>query len=139
MSIDSVMIPKEGSLNDLDAWVAGDLGSGYLRLYDNNHVYSADDTVSDYNEATFTGYAPITPPAFGPAFINGGGKAESDSAAATWTYTAGVGTATIFGLFITDAAGTTLLAVVPFQAPVVLSPGSPTLTRVVQMTAVSEL
>jgi hypothetical protein len=135
----NVFIPDEGAKNDLDNWVAGDLGSCAVRLYDNNHVFGVTDTVSDYNESSFVGYAPAMSPAWGPPFINGDGKAETDSPGLTWTFTSGSGTAVVYGIYITDSAGTKLLAVIPLLSPVTLSPAQPSLTYVVQITAVSEL
>jgi len=56
-----------------------------------------------------------------------------------WNYTAGAGTADVFGIYVTDAAKTKLLAVIPFLSPVTLSPSNNTLTRVIQLTCISQV
>lgn len=139
MSTDVVRVPKQGALSDLAAWIAGELGSCLVKLYVSNTVYTPDRIPSDYTEASFAGYAPIAAPSWGVPFTNVGGKAETDSPTLTWAYTAASGTATVFGVFVTDTTGTKLLLVVPFITPETLTPGSPTLTRTLQLTEVSEL
>jgi hypothetical protein len=139
MSIDNVFVPKQGALSDLAAWIAGDLGASYVRLYVNNQVYTPNRVPADYTEASFAGYAPVHAIAWLAPFINGSGKAETDSPPFTYTFTAGVGTVTLFGLFVTDLALTKLLLVAPFVMPVVLSPGQNILTRTLQITDTSEL
>ena len=139
MTVDNVYIPQQGSLSDLRNWIAGELGSCLVKLYVSNTPYLATNVPGDYTEASFAGYAPIVSPAWPAPFINGSGAAESDSPVLTWTYTAGAGTVTVFGVFITDSTGTELLAVVPFQAPIVLSPASPSLVRSIQLAMISML
>jgi hypothetical protein len=138
MSVDTLFVPKQGALSDLADWIAGDLGSCYVRLYVNNVVYTPDRVCGDYTEASFAGYSPASGFSWGAPFTNLAGKAETDSPALTFTFTGATGTHTAFGIFITDAAQSKLLAVIPFLAPVIFSPGSPTETRMVQVTEVSE-
>lgn len=139
MSVDNVFIPKQGTLSDIAGWIAGDLGSALVRLYDNAHVFSPNDTPASYSEVSFAGYAPAGPVAWTAPVINGSGKAETDSPPLTWTFTAGVGTALVRGIFVTDVAKTKLLLVVPFNQVVTLTPAQPVLSRTLQVTEVSEL
>ncbi|SRR5260370_400675 len=139
MASENVFIPKQGRLSDLRSWIAGELGAALVRAYVNNIVYTADRVPADYTEASFAGYAPVGPLAWPAPAINGSGKAESDSPVCSFTFTAGVGTATVFGLYVTDPASTVLLMVIPFISPVVLTPVSPTLARVIQATMTSEM
>lgn len=139
MTTDNVYMPKQGAKSDLDAWISGDLGIAYARLYVNSVAYTPDRICADFTEASFAGYAPINGIAWVPAFINGSGKAETDSPPLTYLFTAGVGTAFVYGMYVTDAALSKLLLVIPFLAGVTLSPGSNTLTRTLQVTDTSEL
>jgi len=139
MASENIQIPQEGQLSDLAAWIAGDLGSAYARLYISNTPFLPTRVCTDYTEASFTGYAPANPLAFGTPFVNGAQVGETDSGALNWNYTAGAGTADVFGIYVTDAAKTKLLAVIPFLSPVTLSPSNNTLTRVIQLTCISQV
>jgi hypothetical protein len=138
MSQDQLLITNDGALDVTDSWRAR-LNAGRVRLFDLPHIPAHADTPASYHEASFVGYAPFAPPAFGVPFLNGGGKAETDSTVLMWNFTAGVGTATIYGWYITDVSGLKVLAACKFLVPVVLTPVSPTLTRIIQITDVSEL
>lgn len=139
MANDNVFVPKQGQLSALKGWIAGELGAAIVRLYTNNVVYTPDRVPADFVEAAFAGYVPQGPLAWPAPFTNASNKAETDSPNLTWTYSLLVGTATVFGIYITNPAKTVLLAVIPFQAPVVLTPVSPNLSRQIAVTDVSEL
>jgi len=139
MSVDTVFCPKEGAISALDAELAAADGPLYARLYDNAVPYTPDVVVADFNEASFAGYSAVGPITWPAAATNGSGKAESDSPALTWTFTGGSGTAVIYGIILTDPSATKAIRVIPFVPAVVLTPGSPTISRVVQLTDVSEL
>ena len=131
----SILVPQSGLLSDLKDWVAGDLGSAYLRLFQNNHVYAPTDTPAAYTEANFTGYAPITTPAWGVPFINGGGDAEVDSANLVWTFTGSSGTQPVYGIYVTDSAQIKLYLVVPFLTPFIVQASTPTVSQLLQLMA----
>lgn len=139
MSDDIVRFPHEGDLSELEAWIAGELGTCYARLFDSYVPWDPGNTVADYNEATFTGYAPINGISWGSPFINGDGKAETDSPSLTWTFTAGAGSTDVYGWMLTDSTGTKLLAVCQFVNIVTLTPGQPNLSRVIQVCVVGEV
>jgi hypothetical protein len=135
----NVYIPNGGALSDLEGWIAGQLGAATVHLYDVFRNPTPADVPASFHESSFVGYAPLGPVAWGAPFINGGGKAESDSPVLTWTFTAGVGTALVYGWYIVNAGLTRVLASSPFLSPVILAPASNVLSRVIQLTEVSEL
>ena len=139
LATDNVFVPQQGAISDLASWIAGDLGSAAVRLYVNNVVYGPTRVCSDYTEASFSGYSPISSPPWGVPFTNSGGKGETDSPALNFTFTGASGTFPIFGMFVTDPSQTKLLLVVPFVIPFVFSPTNPNLSTVLQVTEVSEL
>lgn len=139
MTTDFIHVPQAGALSDLAAWLAAADGPLSASLYTSNTPYLPTRVLSDYTLAAFTGYAPVSPIVWGAPFINGSGKAESDSNVLTWTFTGGSGTATVFGILFTDVGITNLRAVVPFLTPHVFSPSSRTLSFQAQLTEVGEL
>jgi len=138
MATESVRLPNDGALTVLDKFLAGSDGPALAHLYDNNPVYSPANVLADFNEASFVGYAAVGPIAWPAPSINPGGKAESDSGTIAWTFTAGAGTATAFGIYFTDDPPTKLLLVIPFLDPFIFSPGNPTLSKATKLTEVSE-
>lgn len=139
MATDSVFYPEEATLSALDTWLASPDGPVIARLYSNNLPYLPTRVLGDYVEAAFMGYAPVGPITWPAATINGQGKAQADSPALDFHFTGGSGTATVFGMYFTDDPPSKLKAVVPFLAPVVLSPSNQDLAKVARLTEVSEL
>lgn len=136
--ISEAVIPDEGALVNLEQWRAV-LNAGTVRLFANNFTPNKSSVLADFLESSFVGYARVTPAGFAPPFTNGDGKAESDSAPCSFTFTAGSGTATVFGMYIVDASDSFVLLAWKFLAPVILTPAQPLLSRVIQATGVSEL
>lgn len=134
----NIVIPNQGTIDDLDSW-RPNLNAGSVRLYTNNYTPIHTSVPANFTEATFVGYAPVSPPGFAAAFLNGFGQAETDSGVITFTFTAGVGTVTVYGWFLTNLAGTKVLAATKFLVPIVLTPVAPSLSRVIQLTAESIL
>lgn len=112
----------------------------FIRLWDNNFVPEHDSVFADFTEAGFPGYAPIAP-TFAPAFLNPDMKAEIDSNVLTWVYTGGVGTATVYGWYMSygPSGSEVLVAWRKYFNPLILTPTSTTDSRTAQLTAVSEL
>jgi hypothetical protein len=135
----NLYVPQEGQLSDLTDWLAGDLGSAYARLYTNNPVYLPTNDCGDYVEAAFAGYVPANPLGWGSPFINASEEAEVDSGALTWTYSVGSGSQYVFGIYVTDAAKSKLLLVIPFLTPFQFTPAQDSLSYVIQATAASQL
>lgn len=139
VSADSLFLPNQGGISDLSNWIAGDLGSAFARLYTNNLVYLPTRVPADFTEAAFAGYSPQGALAWSPPFLNGMGKIETDSRVITFNFTAGSGTQPVFGLYVTDLLKTKLLLVMPFLMPFIFSPANNSLTRVIQLTQMSQL
>lgn len=78
-----------------------------LRLFKNDIVPADADTVTSYTEATFPGYAAQVVNAFSVASTVGG-VAQITHAALTFLRGSGGSGDTIYGYYLTDAAGTTL-------------------------------
>lgn len=132
-------MPNVGALSALEAWLAAADGPLTAILYSSNTPYLPTRVLADYTEASFVGYAPVSPLVWGPTFINGGGKAESDSQLLVWTFTGGAGTAVVYGVLLTDPGITEIRAVIPFLNPFIFSPSNTGLALVAQLTDVSEL
>jgi hypothetical protein len=101
--------------------IAAGLASGLsltALLFTNNHTPGEGDTLADYTEATFTGYAQI---ALSGASATG---ARVTWSGLTWTYT-GLGTGqTIYGVCVFNGSGTLIWAK-KFASPVTVSAGAP--------------
>jgi len=137
--IDTVYIPEEGAGARLAAWLASSDGPALAHLYDNNPAYNPQRVLADYQESAFTGYAAVGPLGWGGVSTNPQGKAQGSTSPLLWTFTAGAGTAVVYGMYLTDDPPTVLLAVIPFLDAIVLTPGSPNLVKSVRLTDVSEL
>lgn len=138
MALPNIMIPNDGAVEDLEAYRAV-LNLGSVRLFQNNYIPVHTTVPADLTECSFTGYAPVSTPSFGAAFLNGSGSAEIDSTLCSWTFTAGAGSTVVYGLYVLNAAGTKVLAISRFGSPITLTPGSPTIAKVLQLTAISQL
>lgn len=139
----TVIWSNDGSLLDMElmrAFLNAGANNVFARLFTNNYTPVHSSVPANFTEATFVGYSPVAPN-FAAAFLNGGGKAEIDSAVVSWLFTAGVGTATVYGWYLTydTGGGNVLVMATKFIVPVVLTPAAPTLDRVIRATAVSEL
>jgi len=83
-------------------------GTAKLRLYQNNYTPTEADDISDYTEATFSGYAAATIGTWNAATY-GGGEAEAEATTAhTFTNSTGAVGNDIYGYYVTDSAGTVL-------------------------------
>lgn len=133
----TVVITNDGSLADINAFL-GTMNLGTVRLFTNNYTPVHTSVPSSFVEAAYVGYVPQVP-SYGPAFLNGFGQAETDSAPLTWTFTAGAGSVTIFGWYLLDSTGTKVLWGEKFVLPITLTPASPSFTRVSQITEVSAI
>jgi hypothetical protein len=78
-----------------------------LHLYSNNHTPTTSDTVSNYTECTFTGYAAQDVSGWSYDTV-ASHVADMIATANTFTRTATGTSQNIYGYYVTDAAGTTL-------------------------------
>lgn len=112
-----IVMSQAGYMYTLDALV--DTGFlAYLRLFQNDHTPADTDTVADYDEADFSGYAQI-PMAWAPAVINGSGKGQISAAGELFTRGVGGTSNTIYGAYVVaGAGGEELMFAERFAAPV---------------------
>lgn len=86
------------------------LGTLRIRLYVPD-IYPHPERVSaQYVEPTFAGYRPLPLTQWGTVYLTLQGDAIVDHQAVKWTCTAGGGTDTVYGYWISDPAGRWLLA-----------------------------
>lgn len=78
-----------------------------LKLFVNNHIPVGNDTVLDYVEATYPGYAGINLNSWSAAYLNGANEAQTDETIRTITST-GSSAESVYGYFVTNIAGSTL-------------------------------
>lgn len=77
-----------------------------LKLYTNNKTPAKADTVANYTESTATGYAAKTLTGTDWTYASNAGVTTASFAAQTFTYTAAE---TVYGYYVTNNAGTTLM------------------------------
>lgn len=77
-----------------------------VHLFKNNHTPALGDDVADYTEADFSSYVPLPIGAFGAAVFAVDRATALALAALSWTNSTGVVGNSIYGAFITNAAGT---------------------------------
>lgn len=102
--------------------IAGD-SDWTVCLYQNNHTPAAGDDISDYTEATFTGYAQddFAPSTFGAVSVVSHVAQSVSSFTAEFTQTSG-SNQTIYGYYLLDDGGNFIGAEM-FASPVTMSPG----------------
>jgi len=98
----SLLLPYVG-----DKWILQkSLGANNtkLHLFTNNHTPAKADTVSSYTECGASGYSAITLSSGSWTYTTQGD--EADYATQTFSLTS---SATVYGYYVTDTAGTTLI------------------------------
>jgi hypothetical protein len=124
--------PNNGVQSCFDAWLLNGLNIAAIRLYANNPVYTPAIAPSAYVEAAFPGYIPIlTPPWNGP-YLNDEGVFQIDSGPCLWQFRSNASSATVEGIYVTDLVKSQLFMVVPFLAPVTLTPTERNLIQTVK-------
>ena len=82
-----------------------------LRLFVNNHTATETDTVTNFTEATFPGYAAKNLTSWGSAFLNSNTQGETDETVRVFTQTSVPGSPqTVYGYYITDGSGNLIWA-----------------------------
>lgn len=112
------VVPTPTLLTQLTALLAEYPTTSLVHLYTNNFQPTPASVVGDFTEATFTGYTAATLTAFGTPFLNAANNAQSVAPGITFTCTGTTVTQTVYGYFITDVHGTTLLLSGLFDTPV---------------------
>jgi len=131
----SILVPNVGEVLALglicNKTAQGDLK---LKLYKSNTTPAEADTVSTYTESTATGYAAKTlTGASWTITTDGGGVTTASYAAQTFTYSAAE---SVYGYYVTNNAGTTLLFAEKFSdGPYNIPAGGGSVTVTIQWTA----
>lgn len=82
------------------------LNTLFLHLYKNPRGTPVlTDTISDYSECTFAGYAPVALVAWGTAYTNAIFQGQIDETLRIFTRTTTGSPETVYGYYITDASG----------------------------------
>lgn len=111
----NLVIPETGEaafLTEIRTALAALITATHLkvRLFSNNYTPIATTVVSDFTEATFTGYAAQNVPALSTVFTNAAGQAEIDANATNFFQaTDAVSPNTIYGYWIADETSTPIL------------------------------
>jgi len=88
-----------------------------VKLFQNDVTPTRDTVIGDLDIATFTGYTSPAAVVFGDPFINSEGNAEVLGGQVQFTQTGTTITNTVYGYYVTDTAGTKLLAAERFATP----------------------
>jgi len=106
----SLVIPAVGE-NRLMEYMTGKVTPGdyKLKLFVNDITPASTDTVSTYTEMSTQGYASATLTMSSWSVAQASGKAEASYPVVTFTFDGTGGDTTVYGYFVTDNAGTTLL------------------------------
>lgn len=97
-----------------------------LRLFSNNVSVGATTVLSDLTEASFAGYAPASPAWGAPGLSGTTAQIIPSPTNVDFSYSGG-STATVYGAYLTDAAGTALFGATTFATPFVFSTVVPVL------------
>lgn len=95
-----------------------------IHLYKNDASPDANMTLDTFVEADFDGYAAL-PVVMNAPTMNDVNMVVSKSALVNWTTAAGVDTQTCYGIYITDPAGTNVIAAQRFDEPQVVGGALP--------------
>jgi len=116
--------PTEALFLKLEAYIASFFlaspDQAVLHLYQNDINPDANSVVGSFTEATFTGYAAI-PLTMSAVALNDSNIPVSQSNLCHFQPSGTAVTNTIYGLYITDEPGTTLLVAQRFNTPQVMS------------------
>jgi hypothetical protein len=90
--------------------ITGAFNSGgvKLRLFKNNHTPVEGDTIGNYTEADFSGYAAVAIGPWNAATYSSGSASASATSSQTFTNSTGAVGNDIYGYYVTDAGNTTL-------------------------------
>ena len=91
-----------------------------VRLFDNAATVNANTVLVDLVEASFAGYAPVSPTWSAPAIVAGVPTTVPSPTHADFNYSGG-GTATVYGMYLTDSGNTKLRGVTLFASPFVFT------------------
>jgi len=116
------VIPKNSQADALDALTAamGLFAGGEVRLYTNAIVLDSDVALTDLTEATFDGYMEKPVGTWFPAALAEDGYVSVEAPGVQFVATGTTKPETVQGYYLTDMAGTKLLAVWALDAPIAM-------------------
>jgi len=118
----ALLVPDEGEAAMLELILAENTG---LRLYTNDKTPAEGDGTADYTEASEAGYSAAT-------LTGGSWTVATDTGTTSGTYAQQdfefTEAATVYGYFVTDSAGSTLLWAERFGTTAVLGSGGGTIS-----------
>jgi len=118
----ALKIPYDSTLFLLNQLITSVLDDCTLHLYVNNHVPANGDTVADYTEATFPGYAPIPFGSWPFATLNASNKASTELAMQIFTAGVVITPEDVYGIYVThDGSGDLVYAELDASGPVTIS------------------
>jgi hypothetical protein len=114
------VIADSGVRIALNRWLRGTL---VFRLFNNNVVPSTSSVLTDFQTATFPGYADLDGSAVPAAVIDLSGRGVVQGPPMIWTRGAGPGSETIYGwvCFTDDGAGNQVLGAGLLSSPMPIS------------------
>lgn len=141
----SIVVPQQG-LNALLGYSRTALAALItatklkVRLFTNNYSPINTTKVSDFTEATFTGYAAQNVPTLSADFINSDGNAEFAATAQNiWTASDAVSPNTVYGYWVADETSTPILLwCEKFDTPVDMLAGGNTLMLLLRFIQASQ-
>src|SRR5688572_32940844 len=134
----TLVVPNasENHLNDM--LVAGASTTLRVRLFQSNTTPSQSTVIGDLTEATFSGYAAVTP-SFGASATASNKGTITDSAARDFTHNGGGTSNTIYGYYVTyESGGSTLLWAERFDIAQTLANNGDKITLTAKFTLNSE-
>lgn len=108
------------ALNDL---IASQLNGAIVHLYTNNYTPVSTSVVGNFMELASTGYAAQTVASWGTPVLGVDGYYTTTGGAVTFNNSTGSSWTAVYGWFITDAAGTTVISAGLFSAPITVVAG----------------
>lgn len=114
----SLVVPQQGEIDALAAFISAVLNGVKLRLFSSNLTIGPSTTLSALlaAEATFTGYTSNTLTAWSTPTIDMTGRAATVCTQPSFTGTASGGTGSLYGYFYTSSAGTKLYGAESFAS-----------------------
>jgi len=135
--MNGIVVTQSLDLAALDAMVATTI-IDFLRLYQNDHVPTVEDTPGSFVEATYDGYGAeeIT---WSGSFVNDLGKGQKNGGSITFLCTGSGTPNTIYGFFLTDTPNSLVGMACRFETPIEVTAAGIVVTIQPVVTAVSEV
>lgn len=123
----SRIIADSVKLGMLDGYSQTPAQAWAARLYANDAHPAGRMTMADFTEISFSGYSPVEF-AFAPAALDADGNARAAGPLVTFSHDGNAQTASAFGWYVTDKAGTRVVSAGRFASPVAFGKAGDALT-----------